>query len=44
MRNFYATIETYNSSNEGLTIENFNILIKHKNDIIKYLTLKLDDL
>jgi len=44
MRNLYAAKETYNSSKEKLTIENFNIFIEHKNDIIKSLILKLDDL
>ena len=42
MRNFYAATETYNSSNEELTIENFNILIEQKNDIIKSLISKFD--
>ena len=44
MRNFYVTTEINNSSNEELTIEKFNILIEHKNDIIKSLISKLDDL
>jgi len=44
MRDIYAATETYNSSNEELIIENFNILIEHKNDILKYLISKLDDL
>ena len=42
MRNFHAATETYNSSNEELKIENFNILIEHKNG--KSLISKLDDL
>lgn len=37
MRSFYVATETYNSSNEELTSEKFNILIEHKNDIIKSL-------
>ena len=44
MRNFYATTATHNSFDEELTIEKINILIKHKNDIIKSFISKLDDL
>jgi len=44
MRKFYVATETYNSSDEELTIENFYILIEHKNDIIQSLISKVDDL
>ena len=43
MRNFYTATEKHNSSSEELTIEKINILIEHKNDIIKYLISKLYD-
>ena len=44
MRSFYAATETFNSSNEELTSAKINIFIEHKNDIIKPLISKLDDL
>lgn len=44
MRSFDATTETYKSSNEELTNAEFNILIEHKDIVIKSLISKLDDL
>ena len=44
MRSFHAATETNNSSDEEFTSVEFNTLLEHKFNIIKYLISKLDDL